>query len=274
MMLTGKTLFNRIDEIVELSYLTFLFELIGADILSDAQKRQLESMGLIIGQRPLIELLYILIRNRPRDGYDNAKSLQQLFDEIANTGVLPVVSDAQQATIDTAKVAFMESIESTKAELKKKIRQEIIKANKEYRQSVSVHRYVNVQKEQKKHKDYTAALVAALVLLPDLIHKNFKRVYTTNLTDFINDAVVDQATLDATLTGVPSADTQVYKKVVNDGSLCQWCRRFYMRKDGSPIIYSLSELQANGTNEGKPKSAWKPVLGATHPHCRCQLHRT
>jgi hypothetical protein len=87
----------------------------------------------------------------------------------------------------------------------------------------------------------------------------------------VNDVAVDAATSESLFTGVPPKDVIVYKKVVNDDRLCRWCDRFYRNEDGSPILYTLAELQANGSNYGKPKSEWKPVLGKTHPFCRCQL---
>jgi len=58
---------------------------------------------------------------------------------------------------------------------------------------------------------------------------------------------------------------------VNDGHLCIYCDHFYTAADGSPRVFTLSELQKNGSNEGKKKSQWKPTLDSTHPRCRCQL---
>ena len=52
---------------------------------------------------------------------------------------------------------------------------------------------------------------------------------------------------------------------------CHWCNKAYNNDDGTPKIYKLSELQANGSNLGLPKGAWKPVIGAHHFRCRCQL---
>ena len=52
---------------------------------------------------------------------------------------------------------------------------------------------------------------------------------------------------------------------------CQWCDKFYT-EGGKPKEYRLSELVANGSNYGKPKSAWLPTISVTHPRCRCQLH--
>ena len=101
-------------------------------------------------------------------------------------------------------------------------------------------------------------------------HSEFVKGFTSELTDFINSTAVDAT---VTQVGIVNAkDALVYKTVVNDGSLCQWCSRFYLESDGKSVIYKISELQVNGTNDGKPKSQWRPVIGKTHPRCRCQLH--
>jgi hypothetical protein len=52
---------------------------------------------------------------------------------------------------------------------------------------------------------------------------------------------------------------------------CPDCKRLYLDKDGNPKIFRLSELRANGSNVGRHRSAWKPVLEATHPWCACDL---
>jgi hypothetical protein len=38
-----------------------------------------------------------------------------------------------------------------------------------------------------------------------------------------------------------------------------------------PIIFKITYLLNNGTNIKVPVPKWKPVIGATHPWCRCDL---
>lgn len=274
-MLTSKDLYSRIDEIVERSYLGFMFMLAGEDFLSDAQKREVEALGLIVGRRPLIELLYILIRNRPHEGYANDATLSRLLDQIGSTGILPVLNDAQQATLDVGRSAMMEAVESTKAEIKKKIRQEVIEVNREHRQHVAVKRVENIHDVKERKVSLKDKLLKLIPLIMASAQDAFERSFVSALTDTVNDVAVDAATAESLFTGVPPKDVVVYKKVINDDRLCRWCNKFYQHADGTPIMYTLAELQANGSNYGKAKSEWKPTLGKTHPFCRCQLfHRT
>lgn len=56
------------------------------------------------------------------------------------------------------------------------------------------------------------------------------------------------------------------------GDACPDCRRLYL-EGGEPRVFKLSELRRNGTNVGRKKKDWRPVVGATHPWCGCMLVR-
>lgn len=270
-MLVGKDLYSKIDEIVERSYLSFAFMLIGADMLSEEQKKQVESLGLIVGRKPLIELLYMLIRNRPTEGYRKDATLSSLLDSIASMGILPVINDAQQATLDTGKASMHDAVENTKQEIRKKIRQQVVEMNKQHRQEVAVRRIDSAPQVKDRGDALRSKLLETIPALLLTAKEAFERSFSSSLTDFINDSVVDSATADSLFTGVSPKDVMVYKKVVDDASLCRWCRRLYSNADGSPRLFTLSELQSNGSNYGKKKSEWKATISKTHPRCRCLL---
>ena len=66
-------------------------------------------------------------------------------------------------------------------------------------------------------------------------------------------------------------DSMVYKKVFQ--TACKSCVKLYLT-DGTgsePRLFKLSQLKKNGTNIGRQVSDWKPVIGPTHPWCRCML---
>jgi hypothetical protein len=66
-------------------------------------------------------------------------------------------------------------------------------------------------------------------------------------------------------------DTRVAKRPMPNA--CEHCKRLHLGPDGQPRIFKLSDLEANGTNFRRRASDWLPVVGATHPHCQCQLVR-
>jgi hypothetical protein len=68
-------------------------------------------------------------------------------------------------------------------------------------------------------------------------------------------------------------DQIVYKDVY--AGACQHCIRLYLTEGigSEPKLFKLSELKDNGSNIGLKVADLKPVIGPTHPHCRCTLHK-
>ena len=51
---------------------------------------------------------------------------------------------------------------------------------------------------------------------------------------------------------------------------CPACKDLFLEQ-GRPVVRPASWWMANGTtNAGRKRADWKAVLGAVHPHCRCQ----
>lgn len=65
-------------------------------------------------------------------------------------------------------------------------------------------------------------------------------------------------------------DEEVYK--IPRNSACKHCLRIHLKADGSPKIYKLKAVRVN-SNRGKKPYSWGFVVGPTHPHCYCILHR-
>ena len=64
---------------------------------------------------------------------------------------------------------------------------------------------------------------------------------------------------------------KVYKHVFNQAG-AQCVKLYLTNGQGSePRIYTVDELMRNGSNIGRKTKDWKPVIGATHPWCRCEL---
>jgi hypothetical protein len=65
-------------------------------------------------------------------------------------------------------------------------------------------------------------------------------------------------------------ETKVFKRP--GPNACSMCKKLYLEPDGvTPRIFTLSELQANGTNYGKKQRDWVATLGTLHPNCLCPL---
>ena len=67
-------------------------------------------------------------------------------------------------------------------------------------------------------------------------------------------------------------DAKVYKDVYQGA--CRHCIRLYLTRGlgSKPIVFTLEELESNGTNIGKKQVDWVATLDGIHPWCRCNLH--
>lgn len=53
---------------------------------------------------------------------------------------------------------------------------------------------------------------------------------------------------------------------------CPHCKKLHLVGGaGKPIVFSLAELQQNGTNVGRRQSDWQATVGPVHPWCACEL---
>jgi hypothetical protein len=69
-------------------------------------------------------------------------------------------------------------------------------------------------------------------------------------------------------------DAEVFKDVY--GGACKHCKSLYLESpddpDSPPLVFKITELISNGNNIGVKTADWKPVIGPTHPYCRCTLN--
>lgn len=264
MLLEQKTL-SKIDQSVERAFLDFAIMLIGYDVLSEEDKLKAAALGLVQINRPLVESLYTVARSRSVESQRKSVRLRDLVALAGLSSVLPITSDTQAYTVEHAKREFYDALINSKEELKKRIRQAALKTNDE-------HHKLQIANAPKAKETMILGFIALGAAILANVTTNFTRAATAGLTNLINNSAADEAETSSMILGVKKEDIRVYKRVKNDGRLCSWCSSFYTDKNGKPKVYSLQELAENGTNDGKPKSEWKPVVGSTHPRCRCQLH--
>lgn len=275
-MLTSNQVINRIDEIIDRAYLSFTYRVIGEEFLTDEQKVQVEALGLIVGQRPLMEILYMAARQRSTPGYKKDQTLNQLMDEISRTGVLPALTDEERYTVSHAKASVSQAIEEAKNAVKSRIKGVVLDANLDHKNELALNAVANVPERQRITEENANNLVAGITVaaVGAAAVKTFRREFTTAMTEIVNSAVADELVRSGQALGTPGgSDPIVYKQIVDDDRTSPECRRLhtYNGSGAKPRLYRLSELQANGTNIGKPRNQWRAVIGPTHPNCRCQL---
>lgn len=56
---------------------------------------------------------------------------------------------------------------------------------------------------------------------------------------------------------------------IPEAGACDACRGLFLGPGGKPVVFSISELIANGTNVGLRAQDWKATVFPIHPFCRC-----
>jgi len=104
--------------------------------------------------------------------------------------------------------------------------------------------------------------------------RDLHRIAQTEAVEAFHRGQVDEWTEEEREQAISSerAPKQIYAYRVPQPNACRYCRQLYT-EGGYPKIFTLSDLQGNGNNYGKKRAAWRPIVGATHPWCACDLLR-
>ena len=108
-------------------------------------------------------------------------------------------------------------------------------------------------------------LVSALKKQAGDFSSKWDRTATTEMTKIINASMAD--TIVARNKDKTNDEIHCFFHVVHDAKLCPRCHSLYLNSDGTPKIFTMSELIANGSNYGKKQTDWNPNLQTMHPRC-------
>lgn len=97
--------------------------------------------------------------------------------------------------------------------------------------------------------------------------RNFKRIAATEKQHAMQEGLAA-----GLIEREGDPDEVMVSKQPSDGA-CPDCIRLHLTggPGSTPRIFPLSVLRGNGTNVGRKRSAWKPIVGPIHPWCACEL---
>lgn len=260
-MILTKEQIDKIKEIIERHHTRLVIGALGREALTQAEILKLTEMGIDVSRdRSILEDIYYHNYLNEHGDSGAPKTHSQIQAQQTSAGPLPKEA-VHEASKEYLNANMKQLIEKQKSDVLSRIEGIIRDRN-------NLFKFDKQQDLEGLTKEKSiGALKTELRDYSREANRNWDRIVHTEVSNAISlgsvDRIVDENK------DVDLDEIYVYRIVVNDAALCKYCRRFYLDRDGSPKVYRMSDLLANGSNYGKKASTWKPVATATHPNERC-----
>lgn len=262
MLLTDEQI-NEIKQIVSDYHNAFIFNAISPEILSADVISRLEQLGLANIQINSIEDSYIfgwLLSHLENPVV--AKMSYSQFKEFIQKNPIPLTSIEKQA-MRIAKQQAGQYIQALGSKVGLGISNTILDSENKLRVTQAS---VKTLTEEAIAKRQTAQqLASAIGWGTQEWNRDLLRIAQTELQNASQLAIAERYK-------EKYGDDVLISRIPMSGA-CEHCKRLFLGKDGFPLIFKLSELQANGNNVGRKAMDWLPVCGTVHPNCSCVTTR-
>ena len=266
-MIISKETLKQIKGIIDNHYSHFTLSVLGKSVFTPEQLEVFKNKGIDVDSpNSWLDMVYNYnFLNDIKDA-DKPKSVAGMVAQQVQPGTVPL-GDAHDAALEHLNESAKISLDKLKADWQARVEGIVRDSNNDYR----FNALQNLDREDRLDSYIKANSVGKIKTeLRDATkdgNRNWLRVATTETSNAIGIGSTDRIVSQNRST--PAEDIYVYRIVVLDAALCKYCRRFYQDSDGSPKVYKLSTLLANGSNYGRKAFQWKPVTTATHPNERC-----
>lgn len=265
---------NQIDElmlVVDRYQLLFIGENVGWELLSDNDKEILRQSGIDIEQMMSKEaigyteqafkfgLLSEALGHKKAQAMDYPK-----FKRFVESGNFVPLTTREKGALASVKRQMYSDIRGLGNRMKQDLSSTMIEVDKKQR---AVYEKIIQKEAQRSIENRTSVkdMVSRLGHKTNDWSRDFGRI-----SDFIMHTAYDEGRA-ASIEKQYGSDSLVYKDVFDKA--CKYCIKLYTTAGiGTlPKVFKLSELITNGNNIGRKVAEWKPVIGSTHPFCRCTL---
>lgn len=271
-MVISKQKIDRIKNIIKNHYNYLIFKIAGDDSLSNEDLEALITEGLITPgeSSAIIEDSYFMGRSRNDTRKPAAREEVSLdeYERKLKQRATPI-TDAEKYAVDHIKSSAGNHITALKDKARANFEGIINSNNLEYRNNILNEEIRPVLADGVEFSSTNAQIASDMREKTGDLYRDWKRVSNTEISNGMNlgevDAIIDRNK------SKPTNEIYVFKYVNKDGATCIHCKKAYQNPDGSPKVYKLSELQANGSNYGLKPSAYRATIGPMHPNCRCNI---
>lgn len=254
--------------ILDRFHISFISTELGTNILSKEDKRILREAGVNLDQLKKEGKMddafrFGMLADSLKDKRVKNMSYEQ-YQKFVKSGKFLPLTENEQAALNAVKTQTYSDIKGLGNRIGKDITTTLVEVDKTKRQK---YEKVIAKEGQEAilNKNTLKEFSSALGHKTKDWARDFDRI-----ADYVMHDAFDRGKAYSILKRV-GGDAIVYKEVYPGA--CEHCIDLYLTNGiGSrPILFKLDTILANGTNIGRKVSEWKPVLGPTHPFCRCEL---
>lgn len=233
-------------------------------------KELLKKLGIPENAPDMIKNAFVLgkIMKMMSDKELSKLSFEQLKDRARKMSLSPV----EQSSLDYARNNAARYVTGLGNKIKDQITGQINNANAQSTLEVVQREIIKDKVEQSILKQQTRSKLASeLGHALDDWKRDWMRVANTETWNAkLHGEVMTILRGEAIYSNTKGGDTLVFRRPAPDA--CSHCKRLYLKRDGvTPKVFKLRDLISNGTNVGKKVNEWQPIVGTTHPHCRCPI---
>lgn len=233
-------------------------------------KELLKKLGIPENAPDMIKNAFVLgkIMKMMSDKELSKLSFEQLKDRARKMSLSPV----EQSSLDYARNNAARYVTGLGNKIKDQITGQINNANVQSTLEVVQREIIKDKVEQSILKQQIRSKLASeLGHALDDWKRDWMRVANTETWNAkLHGEVMTILRGEAIYSNTKGGDTLVFRRPAPDA--CSHCKRLYLKRDGvTPKVFKLRDLISNGTNVGKKVNEWQPIVGTTHPHCRCPI---
>ena len=254
---------QQILDRINYHYSLIMFTSLGSEVLSDSDKDLLKLYGVDIEkleeQYPPYLRMFMLGRLTAILGYQQANQLEpDDFQRYLDRGQFVPLSERERKEYVISREMTYSHLKGLANKVTDSTRNILLEQNK-------IQLIQETISEGVKDRKSVQSIVSDLGHRTGEWDRDWKRIVVTEMQNIYNQG---RASMIADKFG---SDSLVYKEVFP--LACRHCIRLYTTAGigSEPRLFKLSDLIANGNNIGKNVDDWLPIVGATHPHCRCDI---
>ncbi len=271
-MIISKEKIEKIRQIIKNHFNYLVLKIAGNERLSSKELSDLKQSGLFTEEEVgIIQDAYYVgnLRNGmfppdKRPDISLAQFTRQYNPQLIN------LTDREQFAIDHVKSEIGNFITALGVTTATTVENIIGNANIEFRNKILDEQIRPIIAEGIAKQKTIAQIASDLRNATGDLFRNWKRVSSNELSRAMTLGEIDA--IKKRNKNKTSEEIRVVVVPVRDNALCVFCRRLYLRPNGKPKVFKLSELVNNGTNYGVKPDNYLPVVPPNHVNCRCNLN--